>query len=141
MPVGLNQAVPRFVRGHLYKIYYTTRPEKYIIVRFQKQGYKEFTHYRNSPNKEGNHWAYVKRQTYLFTPVADNTNKPRRRSCSLLFTTIAKMNVEEIRKIDLSLYLDAKTIAPEFEKILKGKPLFIRRRKTQILPDPGKIYN
>jgi len=131
MPVGLNQAVPRFVKGHLYKIYYPSAPDQYLIVRFRRQGYKKVSQHfwDHTGTKDTYRTRSVKRQAYIFTPVVDNTATGRRVISYYLFTTIAKMNVEEIKREELPLFLDAKNIAPEFEKILKGRPSYIRRKK------------
>jgi hypothetical protein len=42
------------------------------------------------------------------------------------------MNVDEVRLEDLPRYIGAKLIGKEFERILKGEPIY-RRKKSKIL--------
>ena len=123
MPIGANQTVKRFVRGHVYKVYPPKDPDRYVIVRFK---YKKC--------------HSVLEKAYVFVVVADNyhtygivleeyglTIKYCRFYYQDFTNRMNPQNVEEVRLEDLPRYLGAKTVYPEYERIFKGLPLFKRK--------------
>jgi hypothetical protein len=115
MPIGLNQVVPRFVRGHVYRVYPPKAPDKYTLLRFK-----------------GRH--ALNRKWYVFIHCADNYTKISDFPKVLTADTIRQYIIEEVRLIDMPRYISAKSIGKEFEKVLKGEPIYRRKlsklRKT-----------
>jgi hypothetical protein len=124
MPIGINYPVKRFVRGHLYKVYSSINPspDRYTILRFKRKKI------RNSILPKT-----LKILLYEFITLADNLSDRHFSYRYLDRTTISECKIEEVLINDLPRYLGAKYIAPEFENVLKGKPIY-RRKKNKILP-------
>jgi hypothetical protein len=114
--VGINRVVQRFVKGHVYKLYYP-KTSDYSIVRFRK--------------------LHREDRLYSFTPVVD-TAWGSFRLRGYHFSEVAKMNVKEVTLEELPTYLGEKYISPEFERVMRGESIY-RRKKSKILP--GKRSN
>jgi hypothetical protein len=137
MPVGQNHPVKRFVKGHMYKIYKPNTPDRYYILRFRKKIAAPIFRSVHQLQCLGNfRYEFILIADNLLTRflgLSDHQNPVR----GLSKETISSCTVEELRLDDLPRYVGAKYVAPEFERILKGEPIY-KRKFSKIPKKPGK---